>query len=248
MQLADKASRATNWSCRPSLEVGITRCEQHEEGTFTLYFSDGSTKSSLFPHPGMVNLACREQLVNVASEGAAGRRGQPGSPGKDGRNGLDGLPGASVDTAAINSAGELLLGLTNGKSIKVGRVIGPAGQTGERGGPGLPGKPGVDGNKILSGVKAPDSAEGNDGDFYIYTADPYVPLYKKINGAWQKQCELGAPASAGKGGGPGKAQLLSDTRSLPLHNNLLLLRRVTSTQVALCGTSIATLLTVARYV
>ena len=68
-----------------------------------------------------VPLAPVEQRKDQGDSGRAGRDGSQGLPGRDG---ADGLPGSSVETAVVNSNGHLLIGLTDGEIIDVGRVVG----------------------------------------------------------------------------------------------------------------------------
>ena len=84
-----------------------------------------------------------------------------------GRDGQDGLPGSSIETAVVNSNGHLLLGISDGAIIDVGRVVGPAGATGAVGATGLAGESGKDGAAVLSGPRSPQADDGVEGDHWI---------------------------------------------------------------------------------
>ena len=154
----------------------------------------------------------------IGPRGETGATGSPGRNGENGRDGRDGLPGpkgVSVDTAVVNADGQLLFGLSDGKLLRVGNVVGPEGAQGSRGPTGLPGSDGEDGSQILTGSEHPNNADGVDGDLYIATGDPVVPLFKKVGGGWAKQCNLKDPSpKAGKGsGGGGSGEHIGHTMS-----------------------------------
>ena len=162
---------------------------------------------------------------NDGEKGATGQRGEPGPAevrksgrewtyGRDGAAGKDGL----VDTAVVNPDGVLLLGLSDGKTLRVGNVVGPQGEQGVRGATGQPGVDGRDGNVMLSGTLPPSSDLGQKGDHYIETGNPLVPLYKKGDENWQKLCNLAQPPAPRKGGdgGGGSGEHSSTTATLPL--------------------------------
>ena len=203
--------------------VSITRIEQHDPESFTIYCSDGSFKRLLLP---------AGPAGNDGEKGATGQRGEsgpPGSPGRAGANGLNGRDGAPgkdgsfVDTAVVNDDGVLLLGLSDGKTLRVGKVVGPQGEQGVRGPTGQPGADGRDGNVMLSGTLPPSSDLGQKGDHYIETGNPLVPLYKKGDENWQKLCNLGqppAPKKGGDGGGGSGEHIGQTTATLPLTRGL----------------------------
>ena len=198
--------------------VGISRVEQHAEDTCTFYFTDGSHKLINLPRGRDGETGGQGGAGERGVEGAPGRRGEPGSNGLPGRDGDDGLPGTSVDTAIVNSNGHLLIGMSDGGVVDVGRVVGPAGARGERGSTGLPGRNGDDGNTVLSGPRMPDPEEGKDGDHFIDWSDQFASVYKKEGGVWSKVASLRNPASGtqtAEGAGMGQPQ---DTRTLKLHN------------------------------
>ena len=132
LELVEKAKQKQRGPQGPA-GVGIESIEQHEDNSFTIKLTTGEHKKITLP-------AAKDGAVGP--QGVQGERGEPGSagrPGRDGAPGADALPGVPgrdgdhVDTGVVNSQGELLLGLTSGKVINVGKVVGPAGQTGQRG-------------------------------------------------------------------------------------------------------------------
>ena len=146
--------------------------------------------------------------------------------GLSGRDGTDGRDGTWIDTAVVNDGGDLLLGLSDGQVLNVGRVVGPPG-VGDRGPAGLPGAPGRDGNTILSGPRPPSADDGVEGDFWIDLSTPGFSLHKRDGDGWTLQADLrhiikpGPVTAVGGGGGGsgggGKGEL-QNTRTLPLVN------------------------------
>ena len=218
LQLAERAQEGRKGEPGPP-GVGIREIRQPSPDAITIVLSDGRTYDVTLtagrdgePGPAGTPGASGER-------GASGPRGEAGAPGRDGADGMDGQPGASVDSALVNTAGELLVGLTDGQVINCGRVVGPAGATGERGPTGLTGASGRDGNTILSGYQAPGDDQGQDGDFYIDLGSPQYDFYgPKRGGAWGGRTTflkqppapptqptrsfLAGGASAGSGGQP----------------------------------------------
>ena len=101
--------------------------------------------------------------------GAAGADGQNGADGKDGLDGADGLDGVGIESAIINEQGELVLTLSNGQVINLGKVVGadgaqgPAGQNGAQGAQGPAGPAGADGAQGPAGPAGADGKDGADG-------------------------------------------------------------------------------------
>lgn len=62
-------------------------------------------------------------------DGIDGKDGSPGLSGKDGVDGVNGRDGVGISDARLND-GALMLALTDGRVIEVGRVAGPAGKDG----------------------------------------------------------------------------------------------------------------------
>ena len=203
--------------------ISITRLEQHDPETCTFYFSDGSFKKINLPAGPKGDAGEAGATGQRGEQGASGSPGRAGANGRDGRDGLPGKDGSFVDTAVINENGQLLIGLSDGKTIRVGNVVGPQGEIGSRGPVGLPGANGRDGNRILSGTLYPPDDLGEKDDYYICTGDPLVPLYKKGDSSWQKLCNLGAPQQVkgkGTGGGGSGEHIGQTTATLPLTRGL----------------------------
>ena len=209
--------------------VGIRSIEQPTADAVIIALTDGRTKE------------LRLTAGPKGDPGEAGKPGQDGKPGPAGSPGRAGAPGVgvagapgrdgtSIDTAIVNADGNLLLGLTDGNVLNVGRVVGPPGATGAAGPTGLPGRAGRDGNTILSGTHAPSDDEGSEGDFWIDTSSPLFDFYGKGSSGWRKLTSLRAPqtnvggqmtpaAGGGSGGGGGGgAGALQNTATLPLAN------------------------------
>lgn len=197
--------------------VSITRIEQHDAESFTIYCSDGSFKRLLLTAGPKGDQGEPGAAGQPGEQGPPGRAGRDGKSGLDGRDGLPGPAGTSLDTAVINRNDHLLLGLTDGSVIDVGRVVGPAGATGEQGPVGLAGSSGRDGASILSGPKVPTSADGEDGDHWIDLSSVGYDFFKKESGSWTRLGNLRQPVDLSKsgsaGGGGGGRQ---STATLPL--------------------------------
>ena len=193
--------------------VGIRSIEQPTADAVIIALTDGRTKE------------LRLTAGPKGDPGEAGKPGQDGKPGPAGSPGRAGAPGVgvagapgrdgtSIDTAIVNADGNLLLGLTDGNVLNVGRVVGPPGATGAAGPTGLPGRAGRDGKTILSGTHAPSDDEGDTGDFWIDTSSALFDFYGKGASGWRKLTTLRAPqtpvggkmtpvAGGGSGGGGG---------------------------------------------
>lgn len=189
LELAAMAAEGQKGERGPS-GVGIREINQSGPTSFTIVLEDGRTKEIQVPAP-----IKGEQ----GERGSTGSKGDPGPVGSSGRNGVDGAPGAPgtpgndgsfVDTAIVNSAGELLLGLSTGLVINCGPVVGPAGEAGPRGVQGAPGTDGQDGAAVLSGPRPPQSDDGVDGDHWIDLSSTTYGFYKKASGTWTKLAEL----------------------------------------------------------
>jgi len=190
----------------PKGEAGISveSVEQFDDQSFTLRLSDGSFKKISIPAPVKGEVGDVGPIGPKGDPGPAGRDGKPGKDALPGQPGRDGSPGSSVDTAVVNSTGDLLLGLTDSTIINVGRVVGPAGATGPAGPTGLPGKDGADGAAVLSGPRAPQQDDGNEGDFWINISSAEFGFYKKSGNGWNLLANLRQPAKdlrIGVGGG-----------------------------------------------
>ena len=209
--------------------VGIRSIEQPTADTVIIALTDGRTKEL------RLTAGPKGDPGEAGKPGQDGKPGPAGSPGRAGAAGVGvagapGRDGTSIDTAIVNADGNLLLGLTDGNVLNVGRVVGPPGATGAAGPTGLPGRAGRDGNTILSGPHAPADNEGNPGDFWIDTSSALFDFYGKGGQGWRKLTSLRAPQTpvggqmtpaagggGGSGGGSGGGEL-QNTRTLPLIN------------------------------
>jgi hypothetical protein len=190
--------------------VGIESIEQYDETSFTIKLTNGASKKVSLP---------AAQNGEPGQPGPAGPKGEPGAAGRDGRagaagsTGLPGVPGTegiSIDTAVVLDNGRLLIGLTNGGVIDAGRVVGPAGVNGERGPTGLPGERGEDGAAVLSGPRAPQETDGQEGDHWIDISSAEFGFYKKGGNGWNKLANLRQPAADPRIGVAGGAHGATD--------------------------------------
>ena len=205
--------------------VGIEKIEQFDATAFTIRLTDGSFKRIDLPTPADGEVGSIGPVGPRGETGSTGRAGRDGSQGTPGRDGADGLPGSSIETAVVNSNGHLLLGISDGAIIDVGRVVGPAGATGSVGATGLAGESGKDGAAVLSGPRAPQADDGLEGDHWIDISSAEFSFFKKNGEGWNKLAELRqvprdlrVPTSGTGGGGGGGNGTLQDTRTLPLVN------------------------------
>lgn len=127
-----------------------------------------------YPEVTIINGVWYLRGVNTGIEaagqvGAAGQNGQDGADGidgqdgKDGLDGADGLDGVGIASAEINDSGELVIVLTSGQSINLGKVVGADGQPGAQGPVGPAGQNGQDGAQGPAGPQGPAGQNGQDG-------------------------------------------------------------------------------------
>ena len=189
--------------------VGIDSVEQYDGQSFTLRLTDGSFKRIDLQKVPMEQPGAPGQRGPKGDVGPAGRDGRGGKDGLQGAPGLPGADGTTVETAIVSSAGNLLLGLSDGTIIDAGRVVGPAGATGSAGPAGLPGERGSDGAAVLSGPRAPQESDGAEGDHWIDISSAEFSFYKKGGNGWSKLANLRQPAPNPRigvaGGGHGGA-------------------------------------------
>ena len=204
--------------------VGIQSIEQFDGDSFTIKLTDGNFKKIDLP-AGKDGEAGPQGIPGPSVTGPEGRRGPAGADAAPARDGRDGAPGVSVDTAVVNRDGELLIGLSDGSSINVGRVVGPAGEKGDRGGSGLPGQPGSDGAAVLSGPRVPTQDDGQEGDHWIDVSTAEFGFYKKSGSGWSMLANLRQPGKnpalavpVGTGTGTGGSGGRLTTATLPLDN------------------------------
>ena len=225
LQLVEQAKERQRGPQGPA-GVGIEGVEQYDGQSFTLRLTDGSFKR-IDLQPGQDGSPGEPGPAGAKGEpGPAGRDGRPGSAGDAGAPGLPGSDGTSVDSALVDTRGHLLLGLTDGSIVDCGAVIGPAGPSGPSGGVGLPGRDGVNGTAVLSGPRAPQESDGQEGDHWIDISSAEFGFYKKGGNGWDKLANLRQPApdrvvgigAGSAGGGGGGGHQLQNTRTLPLVN------------------------------
>ena len=192
--------------------VGIDRIEQYDGDSFTLRLTDGSFKKIALQPGANGEVGPQGSPGAKGDVGPAGRAGRDGAKGSDGKDGVPGRDGSFVDTAVVNSSGDLLISLSTGEIINVGRVVGPAGESGERGPTGLPGEAGEDGAAVLSGPRAPTQDDGVEGDHWIDISSAEFSFFKKSGEGWQllanlrqpaKNPAVAVPVGGGSGGGGG---------------------------------------------
>ena len=118
---------------------------------------------------------------------------------------------AIIETALVSSTGRLLIQLDDGTVVDAGYVKGsqgPAGRDGQDGSPGIPGAkgdPGTNGAKWHTGVGAPETDLGVNGDLYMDVASALLPIYQKVNGDWLFLANLKPTPQFTGGGGGGAA-------------------------------------------
>ena len=217
LQLAERASEGRRGERGPQ-GVSIRSIEQTGDESFTVNLSDGRSQEIRFPKPSNGIDGGQGPAGPAGERGPAGRNGIQGEQGRSGANGRDGADGSFIDTAVVDQAGNLLVGLSDGQIITAGRGVGPVGMSGERGPVGLPGAAGRDGSAFLSGYQPPsDEDDGKDGDFWLDLSSPQFDLYgPKRGGAWggrttflkqpplqQNRPMQSLPVGGGAGGGGG---------------------------------------------
>ena len=77
-----------------------------------------------------VQASVKGDTGEAGSDGKDGAKGDAGVSGTDGKNGVDGI---GIDKININENGELIINLTNGTAINLGKVTGDDGKDGEDG-------------------------------------------------------------------------------------------------------------------
>ena len=145
-----------------------TRVTQLEEAGGTTG-ENGATFTPSVSNEGVISWTNDKGLDNPSPVNIKGDKGDPGSPGdkgdpgSPGENGSDGI---SITNVTIDSEGNLIVTLSNGKIIDCGRVRGEKGDTGATGNPGEVGATGADGVGIVSIVQTTTSTE-DDGNNVI---------------------------------------------------------------------------------
>ena len=103
------------------------------------------------------------QIGQTGAAGANGTNGIDGQDGKDGLDGADGLDGVGIANAAINAQGELVITLTDGSEMNLGKVVGADGQPGATGAQGEQGPKGDQGEQGPAGPAGANGQDGQDG-------------------------------------------------------------------------------------
>ena len=78
--------------------------------------------------------------------------------------GPQGDPGTYVNSALVDSNGDLIVTLSDGTTINAGYVVGATGDVGPQGPPGIDGSPGLDGADGDQGPVGDQGAQGPVGD------------------------------------------------------------------------------------
>ena len=225
LELLEKAKEKQRGPQGPA-GVGIDQIEQFEDDSFTIKLTTGESRKIQLPRGADGEVGAAGQSGAKGEPGAPGRSGRDGASGLDGQDGLRGAPGVSVTTGVVNPEGKLLIGLSDGTSINLGNVVGPAGAKGERGPAGLPGAAGKDGAAVLSGPRTPTQDDGKEGDFWIDISSAEFSFFKKSGTGWSRLASLrqpgknpavAVPVGSGGSGGGGKGEA-QNTRTLPLFN------------------------------
>ena len=174
--------------------ISISSAEVNTAGELVIVLSDGTITTS---NP-LVGPAGPQG--SVGAQGPAGEKGETGETGADGAQGiqgpigltgadgapgiagLDGLDGVSVNSAEVNSSGELVIELSDGTTTTSASLTGPAGAQGPAGtqGPaGADGAPGTQGPIGLTGADGAPGIPGTDG------ADGVSVVSALVNGSSQ---------------------------------------------------------------
>ena len=95
-----------------------------------------------------INFTNGEHATFTITNGANGSDGAKGDKGEDGAKGDKGDAGVSITGATLNGEGELIIVLSEGDPINVGKVVGASGTNGTNGNDGKDGKDGADGISV----------------------------------------------------------------------------------------------------
>jgi hypothetical protein len=142
---ADGADGVNGTDGADGTSVNITSVQDHFDGTFTWFFSDGTnfTTSNL--------------------TGPIGPQGPAGADGADGVNGTDGADGANLTMSSINNNGDgtYTWYFSDGTNYTTGNLTGPQGIQGVAGADGADGVNGTDG---ADGTSVNMSSVQDNGD------------------------------------------------------------------------------------
>jgi hypothetical protein len=163
------------------------------------------------------------QLAEVEAEpgpaGPVGPQGVPGEAGKPGEPGRDGRDGSWPVEAHVAGDGKLVLGLSDGRKLPVGNVVGPQGvrgQIGPEGKRGAQGPRGEEGARGDKGKVGPRGARGQSGP----TGSPG---------------EIGPRGERGERGEQGPAIKVSFSEPIEAHLTMMDLERLYLREVTIGG-------------
>ena len=138
----------------------------------------------------------------------SGAQGIKGEKGETGAAAGFGTPTASVDanvgtpSVSVTATGTNTSKIFNFVFKNLKGAKGDQGLKGETGAKGATGAAGADGATWLTGTVVPTSAQGENGDWYLNTAN--YDIYQKASGAWSKKGNIkGATGAKGDQGVPG---------------------------------------------
>jgi hypothetical protein len=168
--------------------VGITSTVDNLNGTFTLFYSDGSsyTTSSLIGPAGASGVGISSTTDNgngtftlnysdgtsfttsnlTGPAGAQGATGPQGPIGQTGATGAQGAAGVGIVSTVNNGNGTYTFNYSDGSSFTTSNLTGPAGAqgaTGPQGPTGLTGATGPQGPIGQTGATGPQGATGAQG-------------------------------------------------------------------------------------
>lgn len=112
-----------------------------------------------------------------------------GCEGDTGPKGATGSTGVSIVDADVNSAGHLILSLSDGTDIDAGYVIGPIGSRGVTGATGVQGPAGTLGSIWITGYYPPVSTIGAVNDWYL-DSTTYNVFHKTAVNVWTLVCNI----------------------------------------------------------
>lgn len=150
-------------------------------------------------------------LTSCGKDGAVGPAGPSGTAGTTGATGAVGATGADgtkiysstgVPAATLGTTGDFYLNVSNSNFYGPKTSSGWGAATSLKGATGSAGAAGAAGSKIYSGVAAPASSLGKDGDYYLNSAN-YLFYGPKTGGAWPVPINL-----KGAKGDPGTANVI----------------------------------------
>ena len=162
--------------------TGIDEVNDNGDGTFTLFFTDGSS----FTTPDLTGPQGPEGPEGPQGEqGPAGTPGEDGSDGADGADGADGIDGTGIDEVDDNGDGTFTFYFTDGSSFTTPDLTGPTGPSGE------------------DGVGIYTTTDNEDGTFTIHYTDGSIFTTPDFTGPQGPQGEQGPAGLPGEDGSDG---------------------------------------------